>query len=536
MTTQSKKMGIRPTTSVYGTYRRLSYKPWFAIAEFVDNSTQSYFANLSKLQNHFTNNNSKFRVEINFDSTENKLSIYDNAYGMELEEFGRAIKLDSPPEDTSGRSEFGMGLKTAACWFGDVWSVETTQLNSNKKYIASIDVNELANTQEEEIDYIEQEVEADTHFTKITINEVQHPIMGRSVSKVKEHLTSIYRQDIRQGHVTIMWNGVPLEFDDPDFYNETTDEGNVKEWKKDVSFEVPWNRKNTSLKVFGWVGIRKVGKQKDAGFSLLRRGRVIVGGPNQGYKPTEVFGQANSFRSQRLVGELHMDDWPVTQAKDSFDWSDGLEDEFIDQLVNHCKEYADKAEHIRANKEKNTKPISKIDMENAGKNTKKVLENDDFSKWIQKQLEKENESNNNDYPQDVVRERIEYTTEDEVEDKKFSIEKGPIKYTFKLSRETWDLNIYWNDMEDSRYWMSLDYPEENVINIHMDLAHPFFSEYVNDSGILELIQRLVISMALAEKMAVNTSTYIDKSIQPHDLRIYMNDILNKFTEIKKVEI
>ena len=38
---------IRPQTSVYGTYRRLSYKPWFAIAEFIDNSTQSYYNHLS---------------------------------------------------------------------------------------------------------------------------------------------------------------------------------------------------------------------------------------------------------------------------------------------------------------------------------------------------------------------------------------------------------------------------------------------------------------------------------------------------------
>lgn len=37
------EIDIRPATSVYGTYRRLSYKPWFAIAEFIDNSTQSYY-------------------------------------------------------------------------------------------------------------------------------------------------------------------------------------------------------------------------------------------------------------------------------------------------------------------------------------------------------------------------------------------------------------------------------------------------------------------------------------------------------------
>jgi|GEM_PF-6503576 len=34
---------------------------------------------------------------------------------MEIEDFKRAIILNSPPKDKSGRNEFGMGLKTAAC-------------------------------------------------------------------------------------------------------------------------------------------------------------------------------------------------------------------------------------------------------------------------------------------------------------------------------------------------------------------------------------------------------------------------------------
>lgn len=41
---------------------------------------------------------------------------------MDFNDFQRAIVLDSPPKRTT-RSEFGMGLKTAACWFGKKWSV-----------------------------------------------------------------------------------------------------------------------------------------------------------------------------------------------------------------------------------------------------------------------------------------------------------------------------------------------------------------------------------------------------------------------------
>jgi hypothetical protein len=43
-------INIRPATSVYATYQRLSYKPWYAIAEFVDNSTQNYYDHKEELQ------------------------------------------------------------------------------------------------------------------------------------------------------------------------------------------------------------------------------------------------------------------------------------------------------------------------------------------------------------------------------------------------------------------------------------------------------------------------------------------------------
>lgn len=41
-----------------------------------------------------------------------------------------------------------------------------------------------------------------------------------------------------------------------------------------------------------------------------------------------------------------MDDWPVTQTKDAFDWYGGLEDELIDKLVEITAEYRDKPKNI----------------------------------------------------------------------------------------------------------------------------------------------------------------------------------------------
>lgn len=96
-----KKINIRPTTSVYATYKNIKYDPWTAIAEFVDNSTQSYYDHIDKLKQ------SKYwkglDIEIEYFHSDNEsegfqLIIKDNAYGMNFQDFQRAIILDSPPK------------------------------------------------------------------------------------------------------------------------------------------------------------------------------------------------------------------------------------------------------------------------------------------------------------------------------------------------------------------------------------------------------------------------------------------------------
>jgi len=56
----------------------------------------------------------KVTIYVDYDAYKNILTIEDDAYGMELDDFQRAILLDSKPVSSNGRNEFGMGLKTAA--------------------------------------------------------------------------------------------------------------------------------------------------------------------------------------------------------------------------------------------------------------------------------------------------------------------------------------------------------------------------------------------------------------------------------------
>ncbi|MCB1013459.1 MAG: ATP-binding protein, partial [Microthrixaceae bacterium] len=113
---------------VIRSYKRLSYTPWHAFAEFVDNSTQSYFNNQEILDKQFEKDGEKLEVSIVYDRETGKIRVSDNSIGMSEDDLAFALRVGAPPAINSGRSQFGMGLKTAACWFGNHWTVRTKRL------------------------------------------------------------------------------------------------------------------------------------------------------------------------------------------------------------------------------------------------------------------------------------------------------------------------------------------------------------------------------------------------------------------------
>lgn len=289
-----KRINIRPTSGVYATYKRLSYEPWTAIAEFVDNSTQSFYEHKDELMSLKYSKGLAITIDYIEDPSGDRIEIIDNAYGMEWSEFQRAVVLDKVPPNTKGRNEFGMGLKTAACWFGSFWSVESTQLNSKNKYYTEINVEELGKYKFEEIDVTEETVSVKEHYTKIVIKNLNKKInASRTVGKIKELLGSIYRQDLRGGFVKIYYNGSSLQFKEAPIYEEIFSDGSTKQWKKDVDFNI--SHEGKLLTVTGFIAIRIPASLKDAGFTLLRRGRVIVGGSEKNYRPVDIFGDSNSY-------------------------------------------------------------------------------------------------------------------------------------------------------------------------------------------------------------------------------------------------
>ena len=259
---------IRPDSGVYGTFRRISYRPWSAIAEFIDNSTQNYFEHKQDIGN-VTGSEPALEIEITHDAKAKTLTIVDNANGMNWEELERAIQLNRPPTDRSGRSEFGMGLKMAACWFGSRWRVVTKRLGEDIEYDALVDVDRLAVDKPEAI-VVSQRMglEPSDHYTRIEIEDLYRTFRGLTVPSIRENIASMYRRDIDSGDITIRWNGEPFDWDKDTVFEEEAPDGSRTRWEKPIEFDVDGHH------VSGKVWIIIPGRARRAGMHLFRRGRL----------------------------------------------------------------------------------------------------------------------------------------------------------------------------------------------------------------------------------------------------------------------
>jgi hypothetical protein len=102
-------------------------------------------------------------------------------------------------------------------------------------------------------------------------------------------------------------------------------------WRKEIDFSF-----GDGKRVTGFAALRQEGSTTHAGFALFRRNRLILGSDDETYRPTEVFGNSNSYRYQRLFGELHVEGFEVSHTKDGFHWDD-FEEDFLLRLREHLK-------------------------------------------------------------------------------------------------------------------------------------------------------------------------------------------------------
>ena len=327
---------IRPEVTMLSVLRHLNYKAWFALAEFIDNALQSYLSNCDQLK-ALHGDSFQLTVDIKIDtSASGQIVITDNAAGILGVDFPRAFRAAQVPTDRSGLSEFGMGMKSAACWFAGTWDVRTKAIGEPLERTINFDVRNIVENKIESLNTQSREVDQASHYTVVTLRGLHHVPQGRTVGKIRDHLASIYRVFLRDGRLALKLNGESLSYESPEILHvvpylspgvQADGDGVMPvEWRKDIDLDF-----GIGQRVTGFAALRATGSTPLAGFALFRRDRLIEGSVDESYRPSYVFKNTNSYAYQRLFGELHVEGFEVSHTKDGFRWED-YEDIFLEEL------------------------------------------------------------------------------------------------------------------------------------------------------------------------------------------------------------
>ena len=339
-----KSVNMRPTIGMLYNMRFMSYEQSFALAEFVDNSIQSFLDNEEEIK---AIDGEDARLTVNIVLANDTLYITDNAGGISEENYQRAFSTGERGDRTTGLSEFGMGMKAAACWYADNWDVRSTALGESVQRTVSCDMSKILNSDTDDVDVESASTDSDSHSTTIILSDLLQRPYGRGYTKIQEYLSSIYRLFLRDGQLQLYCFNKLLSYpqateilqsphhSEMPKYEHIDDvpQEERKEWKVLIDFEIQ------GIRVNGFAALRGRGLTSGAGFSLFRRKRLIV----DNYLPYEIFGNPNSGASQRLFGELHIEGAGVSFAKDRFNWNESQEDAVIEELKEKVEPLLDQA-------------------------------------------------------------------------------------------------------------------------------------------------------------------------------------------------
>lgn len=481
----TSRISIRPGVGILSVLRHLNYRPWFALAEFVDNSLQSFLVHEHVLR-RLHGDDFRLKVEIEVDrSDEFRLIIRDNAAGISSADYARAFRAAELPADRSGLSEFGMGMKSAACWFAPRWRVRTSALGEPIERTISFDIASIVQDDIEELEVIETSAPLDAHYTEITLIEPYDKLQGKTGTKIKGHLASIYRIFLRE-EIMELWfsrdaSRDRLQYTNPNIltapYYKTPSVEPVR-WYRDFSFDF-----GMGMKASGFAALREVASTSTAGFALFRRNRLIEGSLDEPYRPDLIFGSGNSYRKQRLIGEIHLHGFEVSHTKDGFKWEDH-EQPFLEllreELENDQMPFLSQAEGFRA---RVASREFKSEAEKATVNVAEVLEKEG-SRVLEEQA-----------VSTPFLEELPDSISGDISTISRFIEVGHRGVIWRIGIElTLDPSVEdWISISDSAQ------TEPRHITVRMSLAHPFMQRFCRaDSLEIEGFARIAAALGLSE--------------------------------------
>jgi hypothetical protein len=484
------KVNIRPSVSVLSVLKHLNYKPWFALAEFVDNAIQSSFNNEKQLR-AVAGKNYKLRVEIEINpDAGGQIIVRDNAAGIALADFPRAFRPADIPPDRSGLCEFGMGMKSAAFWYASKWSVRTSALGESVERQVNLDINSILADKLEDLGVVERPAKPEEHFTELVLTDLHQNPIGRTLGKIQEHLCSIYRVYLRDGTLELVFKGESLSYPTPPILNAPyfkTPSAKAVTWRKDIDFDF-----GDGLRAHGFAALFEVASTARAGFALFRRNRLIEGSSDEGYRPHAIFGNPNDYTFQRIFGELHLEGFEVSHTKDGFRWHDN-EDAFLQLLQEELdKEPLPVLKQAEGHR---VRPKAEDFVKGAEKANQRTTET--IQKCVPQVIQKQHELGPETQPVPAALPQTQQTAST----REIEVDVNSIKWLIRIELSTDPAIGDWLSVSDIAK-NSAKPKDRRLLCLRLSLTHPFMQQYCGTTADkIEPILRIAAALALAETNA-----------------------------------
>ena len=282
---------ITPDPSLLPKSGQVNYSIPDAVGEFVDNEVDARIAGELLVIDIYAGQKEGGTIQIR-----------GSGSGMDADTLASALKMGYSVKSGENIGQFGLGLKTAATNLGQRFEIVTVPVGGDRGFRVEYDEEAFLERQKWEID-IEEITKPFEHGTVVTITKPKVSIYGGVDTIIAVAMSRIFRHFLKAEQVELTVNGTPVlpyEWDLQEGYTQT--------------FEFEVNGK----KVWGWFGYQaKPSNKTGYGMELIRHNRIVRRHEKLGFKahPKLMF----------LVGEVHLDDFPVTLNKvdfirDTEDW------------------------------------------------------------------------------------------------------------------------------------------------------------------------------------------------------------------------
>jgi len=519
---------ITPDISALKIFRNLSFTPWYAIGEFVDNSITSALKNMDDLI-ALNGTDYELRIDIEFPRNKDSLIIKDNAAGISRTDLiERALKTGVPAIDTSvGLGKHGVGMKAAGLWWGEKIIIETHPINEKNGWHIDLDISDQDN--KKKIVVAKPITHRGYPGTTITVEKLwQKTPQSRTITAIRSYLPSIYRAYIgstkEDGELKclIFYQNKQLAFEYPTLLREPlwpTKNGPefgapVRLWRKDINIQL-----SSGKSISGWVGILEKLNRDMSGFFLKYRNKGISGVvPMQNsdpedsrdardtvskgaYKPRKIFRQSGGYADQSFIGEFDASEFGKTITTDEPKWSAEEKDEFETKLLDLL--VAD--DYLRMATNYRRKKASEKDVEEA------IKSDAEENKLFQDSLD--GNIDHSDISEELESLEVLPALDPESTEDTGSFllhDREGHKHNFRF--------IFVKDIS-REFIMLIENPEKRIHEIQMNLFHPCMNGIIVDTSTRKAIKRLGIAIAASEVF----SNGYDKS----KIRTKMNEILRQ---------